>query len=902
MYISKLHLRAFGKFIYKKIYLDKKFNIIYGENETGKSTIHNFIESVLYGFGSDEYGTAGYEKYKPWKSNMYKGSLNLEDEDKINYLVSKDFLIGTTQVFNKPTVDSDGQLMDEENIKVSPGEYFFNINKISFRNTVSIRQLGNKTDSELANELKNKIINLSKSRDETISIDRILSSINSIKEEAGSEDNPKTLLGQYAIRLKELEEAKTKAINSKRQVMFLAMEKKKLSSKLQELKMRIDEMNSDITNYELSMEKERFLKAEPVKAELDEINRNLSAYEESELSKEFSDKDYEEAGKISSSLNSMHLRRNELKSRRDEAEEALAELEGDISNNVGSDFDIEKFNSDFSEYEANCSRIERLKTKISSGRESLKTIDIAAIEKFIESYDAVNENSSKIEIADLLVKNDKSYEILNDFRKKNNVKSFFLAFFGTAFIALAGLAGYTAYYFGVQEYYAGKAVGILGLIFYAMSAKNRKKAVNSNREMESIECQHADSLKKVAELTKENDQAIVDAGCKDIYELNDLYEKKVKDKIMAEEKQKLMEADEESLDGLEKVNSDLKLSISGNLKLFGIDEISQDNIKKANEIFGRKDSVAEGKAKYTDSLDRLNQELSTLEREISFEEKRLVLILNSNKMSNLDEFKSRVEYFIQYKELKERKSYCENILSSIIGKTDYDELMKKTKHIPYGDVREIDKKEHQLRIFELNEEKNSIMSNINNIELEINDIENSTRPLAEIEEEIDFYNEKKKAFNNRIKVAEIAADKISEISDSIKGDFMPLLRKSISDNFAYLTNGKYSAVNIDENMNITVVEEADRNRKIDIESLSGGTLDQLYLSLRISLSNILSGNQNIPVILDDSFVQYDSNRLKKSIEMLGRESERRQIILFTCQEREIEAAKQLNVKFNLIKL
>jgi uncharacterized protein YhaN len=131
---------------------------------------------------------------------------------------------------------------------------------------------------------------------------------------------------------------------------------------------------------------------------------------------------------------------------------------------------------------------------------------------------------------------------------------------------------------------------------------------------------------------------------------------------------------------------------------------------------------------------------------------------------------------------------------------------------------------------------------------------------------------------------------------------MPLLRKSISDNFAYLTNGKYSAVNIDENMNITVVEEADRNRNIDIESLSGGTLDQLYLSLRISLSNILSGNQNIPVILDDSFVQYDSNRLKKSIEMLGRESERRQIILFTCQEREIEAAKQLNVKFNLIKL
>ena len=141
-----------------------------------------------------------------------------------------------------------------------------------------------------------------------------------------------------------------------------------------------------------------------------------------------------------------------------------------------------------------------------------------------------------------------------------------------------------------------------------------------------------------------------------------------------------------------------------------------------------------------------------------------------------------------------------------------------------------------------------------------------------------------------------------KISDSIKGDFMPLLRKSISDNFAYLTSGKYGDVVIDEDMNITVVEEDNKDRRIELESLSGGTLDQLYLSLRVGLGNILSGNQNIPLIFDDSFVQYDSKRLKNSIEMLAKESERRQIILFTCQEREAELAKQMNIKFNYIKL
>ena len=50
MYISRLHLRAFGKFISRKIYFGSKFNIVFGENESGKSTIHNFIEYLMYGF------------------------------------------------------------------------------------------------------------------------------------------------------------------------------------------------------------------------------------------------------------------------------------------------------------------------------------------------------------------------------------------------------------------------------------------------------------------------------------------------------------------------------------------------------------------------------------------------------------------------------------------------------------------------------------------------------------------------------------------------------------------------------------------------------------------------------------------------------------------------------------
>ncbi|HCX63392.1 MAG TPA: hypothetical protein DHU59_13270, partial [Clostridiales bacterium] len=131
--------------------------------------MHNFMEAMLYGFDDTEEGELRFNKYKPWNSNLYKGTLSLKDANDERYLISKDFLLGTSQAFFNSSQEQEAR---EEEIS-NPGEHFFNMNKISFSNTVSVKQLGNKTEKELATELKNKIINLSRTRDESISIDRI---------------------------------------------------------------------------------------------------------------------------------------------------------------------------------------------------------------------------------------------------------------------------------------------------------------------------------------------------------------------------------------------------------------------------------------------------------------------------------------------------------------------------------------------------------------------------------------------------------------------------------------------------------------------------------------------------------------------------------------------------------
>ncbi len=905
MYINKLYLRAFGKFIYKRIYLGKKLNIIYGENETGKSTIHSFIEAVLYGF-DDDNGSDLYKKYKPWDSNLYKGSITIDGFNKNKYLVTKDFLLGTTKILNKELDDSDASdnldnlISDTENLNC-PGAYFFNMNKTSYRNTVSIKQLGNKTDKELSVEVTNKIINLSKSKDESISIERILSSLNRIKEEAGNEDNPKTLLGQYAIRLKELNNTKEIIINRNRQVMFLSMEKKKLKSKIQEIEMRVYNLNKELSTCELLMEKDKYTKAVPIKAELDEINQELSKYKNDNVLKVYSEKDFDEISKLNIELNSMRSERHELRTQKEELEVKLKNLREDVSNRIKKDFDIDNMNDNFINYQKNNNKIADLENKILFGTESLKGYDFSEINKFIEQYEIVEENNNKIDIIKLLL-SDKNYNLMIKFIKSQNLKGFMFALLGTLFLLLAGYSGYVAYYFNIVEYYGGLSAIVLGIIFYVMAVKSGRRVTSARKEVESIECQHADYNKIVKELENKNDEIFKETGCTNIEELKSTYEKKEKEQNIITEKTKLINFDKESLDKLLINNSDLEKNLLNDLNMLDILEISKESIEKANEIYNRKDSVKEEILKTQYLVDEKTETLNKMDKEISFEEKRFSVILNSNKMSDFDEFKEIVLQDKKITDLKNKKEYCESLLSTMLGKSSLEELRLKTKDVNIFDMKEIDEKEHQIKIFKLNEEKNQVQININNIDKEIDEIENNIRSLAEVEEEIEYYEDKISFFKEKIQVAKIASDKIIEISDSIKGDFMPLLKKSISENFAYVTGGKYKEVQIDEDMNISIVSEDNNNRNISIDSLSGGTIDQLYLSLRISLSNILSGNQNIPIILDDSFVQYDSNRLKKSIEMLAKESERRQIILFTCQEREVEMAKNMDLKFNLIKL
>ncbi len=130
-------------------------------------------------------------------------------------------------------------------------------------------------------------------------------------------------------------------------------------------------------------------------------------------------------------------------------------------------------------------------------------------------------------------------------------------------------------------------------------------------------------------------------------------------------------------------------------------------------------------------------------------------------------------------------------------------------------------------------------------------------------------------------------DALSASNSKMQKNFTPAVNKKASEYFEILTGGKYTKIFCDEEFNLRI--EADMPRESAF--FSGGTVDQLYLSLRLALIDMLFKDSSTFIILDQPFLQYDTGRTEKAVKLLENLTEKRQIILFTADEKDFSGNK-----------
>ncbi len=193
--------------------------------------------------------------------------------------------------------------------------------------------------------------------------------------------------------------------------------------------------------------------------------------------------------------------------------------------------------------------------------------------------------------------------------------------------------------------------------------------------------------------------------------------------------------------------------------------------------------------------------------------------------------------------------------------------------------------------------KNSTLDNAKSL-WEIDKLQQELDSLEDERTRLDCVIEENNKLGQEIKSIELAIDTINKISSSVHTEYAPKLNKRVSEIFSTITNNKHGELLISESLEIIL---NNKNRTIPSESLSFGTIEQIYLSLRLSAADILFDKNTLPLMLDEVFAMYDNGRLAQTLKYISEECAS-QTFLFSCQNREYLIAEKINVPFTCIKL
>ena len=270
-------------------------------------------------------------------------------------------------------------------------------------------------------------------------------------------------------------------------------------------------------------------------------------------------------------------------------------------------------------------------------------------------------------------------------------------------------------------------------------------------------------------------------------------------------------------------------------------------------------------------INNINSEINSLKQQIE--------ILDNNNIeidNKLQELKNNLNLKINLEKEKIKNKYL-----NVIDSYKLDELLN---------LENID-----FKLRNLQEELNNKNIELHKLELDQKNIEPKLDNLSKIEEEL--VNDKEKMLTlQKNNLSFILAKQVLENAYiNMKNSVTPKFTEELSKNISNITNGKYNNIRFNDEEGLIV--EIENGDYIPASKLSVGTIDQLYLSLRLSMIEDLS-KESMPIILDETFAYFDDERLENVLKYINDKFKNHQVILLTCTNREKEILDKNLISYN----
>ncbi len=829
MIINKLDIKGFGKLKDLEIEFSPDLNIIYGENEVGKSTIQWFIKAMFYGLkgGRERDGLIPpIKRFKPWESSQYGGYMEYILNNGEFYSVSRNFKDNSLFVLDSSFNDITHSFKIGKGKRVKFAEEHLGLNEACFEKTAFIRQMDIKVDGTGKEEIINKLVNVRETGFEDISFK---------KAEKALKDAILTYTGT--------EKTSTRPLD-------------KVNKRLDQLKVMHDELKS---------KRESLVEIEDC---INETKELLRIYKNQ---KDFIDI----AGKtikIARRLVELEKAKEELI----EIQNHLVLLENNYKNVTLRIDTMEKIygferaytvegNNEIYEYSAEDREIKGIGEKIIGIRDEIDSLK----DEFTRCKESRKILCEEITIANKRCKLSNAGIIITSILAIGFIGFFIATIQGTWQIPALLTKLMT------KQVYALIVLGatiitlsISGvLLFFRKNINN--KYLNLNKKKNTLEVYMNNLEEKSNSCNKEINKVLSNYGAASIKEF-------FKIKAALDEKR-------------------IKLKELETLKERAVELINSINIylKKASLLVDT--DISEAKVleieikKVMEDIYKNRSQLSCLVNDLSIKSESL---LANGLNSELGKFINNLNWNMGLltKDEKEERGYLVNDLN----RSDQNEMA-------LDNIREI---EENLEIYgeKIREEENSLTLKLKKCETIINtsgyDDEQLQMTIEEIEE---LESEKKKLEDIQFSLYK-ALDIMTEASLEIQKDYMPFLNDRMSYYINEITNGRYKNLRADDELMLKV-QDSENINIIPVLQLSGGTIDQMYLVLRLAMSDLISQKQeNLPLIMDEVFAHFDDARIVESMYLLDKISKKRQVIMFTCKSREVDIAREICKNANILAL
>ena len=901
MIIKSINIIAFGGLKDKVINLNSGINIIYGENEAGKSTIQAFIKIWLYGMSNykgKDYKQNERLKYMPITGETISGELCVEFRNH-EYIIRRTFgkskKEDTSYIIDAISGEEISHISKEE-----PGKYFFNINRATFVNTLFIGQLGVEVRKDKEEEIIDKISNSIGMEEGQVSADVAILKLNKYKKTISNirKNGTLDLLNEkYSNLLSERYEAYNLSnhnLENEELLINLNDEKNNLNNEINNLdiykkflkKTKLQKEYQEITEY--------FKKKQELKNKEKYINKILT-YNNEEINYGFINELREEYALYLSILDTSKEEKDRIRIKEEKINLLKSPLDKydyveQLPKNILNILEKLKIRREVLKEKVDINKsieneIEFLNLKQQEAKDIIG--NSVSISKFREEIGTLlNTYEEKLKELKYLVED-------NTELRKNNIFYLSLLVISIMSIIFAILLKNKILSIIMLIIFFGTISILLINIYVNKSFKNHNKKVEViKRNINQIE----NDLNYYCKELQINDYKELFKKLKiydDYRKLEVKINEKIKDKLL---QKKLLDLDK-AINEYEIINKDINryLTIS---RVDNLEKLIND-VNKYEESYKGLDILEIEMKNLKIGLERIIEQLEIREQKI----KAKLKIIGFENIDLLE-----VEDILN--ELEEKLKLREEINKSLASVEETYSVLTKGKNIDLikkelADVININFKysyENEEEIDSVIKQKNlrllSVEKKIKDVENEIKNRFNGKRTIPDIEEEIKFVEGKIIKNEKQFEATKIALNVLEESYQEIRKSFGPTLNKNVIDSFSKFTDGKYNDVMVADNYEMKV---RNKNNIFQAETLSNGANDQLNLSLRLAFIEMIFKSKEISIYLDDAFVQYDDKRTERTIKHLVSENFK-QCIIFTCQNREENIVRKGNIKYKYIKL